>query len=141
MIKKFSNLFELFKWISVGLGLLSLLVSSIVISSTIALSITARKEEIEIMSFVGATPSMVKGPFVIEGLFYGLLGGGLAALAVYFGWGSLQSDFLTNLPWFNLSIDKIMFMYIILGTIGFGVFVGLVSSLLSTNSNLRRIRA
>ncbi len=141
VINKFSNLFDMFIWIAIGLALLSILVSSIVISSTVALSIAARKEEIEVMSFVGASPSTILGPFVIEGIFYGLIGGGLAGLAMFYGWKYLQSVFLSNLPWFNLSISNQMLYILIFGTAGFGLLIGLLASYTSSRNNLGSLRA
>lgn len=140
VINKFSNLFDMFIWVALGLALLSILVSSIVISSTVALSITARKEEIEVMSFVGASPSTILGPFIIEGIFYGLLGGSLAGLAIFYGWKYLQSVFLANLPWFNLSISTQMLYILIFSTVAFGLLIGLLSSYTSSRSNLRSLR-
>ncbi len=65
------------KWVSigtiiavVGLGMLSYMLTS----NTIKLTVVARKTELEIMKYVGATNTYIRGPFVIEGLFIGLLG-------------------------------------------------------------------
>ena len=54
-------------------------VSVITVGSTIRLSVFARRREIEIMKYVGATNAMVVLPFVIEGLLIGLIAGGLAS--------------------------------------------------------------
>lgn len=69
------------KWVSigtviavVGLGILSYLLTG----NTIKLTVVARKTELEIMKYVGATNSYIRGPFVIEGLFIGLLGATLS---------------------------------------------------------------
>lgn len=61
---------------NVGLVLiLGLLFTAIfLISNTIRITIIARKEEIEIMKLVGATNSFVRIPFVLEGMWLGLLG-------------------------------------------------------------------
>jgi cell division transport system permease protein len=141
VINKFVNLFDLFIWIALGLAVLSILVSSIVIGSTISLSIASRIEEIEVMSFVGASPGTILGPFIIEGVFYGLIGGGISAAGIYFGWKYLQTIFQTNLPWFNLSIGQTIFYSIVAGTVVFGFLTGLITSWLSSRNTLRRIRA
>lgn len=141
VINKFVNLFDLFIWIALGLAVLSILVSSIVIGSTISLSIASRIEEIEVMSFVGASPGTILGPFIIEGIFYGLIGGGISAAGIYFGWKYLQAIFQTNLPWFNLSIGQTVFYSIVAGTVVFGFLTGLITSWLSSRNTLRRIRA
>lgn len=54
-------------------------VSVITVGSTIRLSVFARRREIEIMKYVGATNGMVTLPFIVEGLLIGLIAGGLAS--------------------------------------------------------------
>jgi len=44
------------------------------VMNIIRITITARSDEIEIMRFVGASNSFVRGPFIVEGMFYGILG-------------------------------------------------------------------
>ena len=59
--------------------LVLMVVSVITVGSTIRLSVFARRREIEIMKYVGATNGMVTLPFVIEGLTIGLIAGGITA--------------------------------------------------------------
>ena len=63
-----------------------MIVSIITVGSTIRLSVFARRREIEIMKYVGATNALVTLPFVVEGLAMGLISGALTAgvsLAAY----------------------------------------------------------
>ena len=64
-----------------GLVLVLMAVSIITVGTTIRLSVFARRREIEIMKYVGATNALVTLPFVIEGLTMGLLSGILTAAA------------------------------------------------------------
>ena len=68
-----------------GLGLISILLvaSILLIGNTIRLSIFARRREVEVMKLVGATNWFIRWPFVIEGIFCGLVG---AVLAVFLLW-------------------------------------------------------
>ena len=61
--------------------LVLMVVSIITVGSTIRLSVFARRREIEIMKYVGATNGLVTWPFFIEGLTMGLLSGGITAAA------------------------------------------------------------
>ena len=66
--------------------LVLMIVSIITVGSTIRLSVSARRREIEIMKYVGATNALVTLPFVVEGLAMGLISGALTAgvsLAAY----------------------------------------------------------
>ncbi len=80
---KILDLMDLVMWI---LGLIFAASAVFVISNTIKLMVYARREEVEILSLVGATPRVIRAPFVVEGLLQGLLGGAaaLAALRVFF---------------------------------------------------------
>jgi len=64
-----------------------ILVSIFVISNTIKLTVTARKREINIMKYVGATNGYIRGPFIIEGILFGLIGAMLSIAIVYYGYG------------------------------------------------------
>lgn len=46
----------------------------LIISNTIKLSVFSRKDEIELMMLIGATPGSIKAPYLFEGMFQGLLG-------------------------------------------------------------------
>ena len=58
--------------------------SIFLISNTVAIGITVRKEEISIMKLIGATDFVVRSPFVIEGILLGLVGAGIPLVAIYF---------------------------------------------------------
>ena len=72
-------------WVA-GLVLVLMAVSIITVGTTIRLSVFARRREIEIMKYVGATNALVTLPFVIEGLTMGLLSGILTAAATIGGY-------------------------------------------------------
>ena len=61
-------------YVSIGLIVILLCVSVFLISNTISMAINARKDEIRIMRLVGATKGFIRAPFMVEGLFIGLVG-------------------------------------------------------------------
>ncbi|SKB58013.1 cell division transport system permease protein [Lachnospiraceae bacterium] len=69
--------------VSLGIILILLAVSIFLISNTVALGITVRKEEIAIMKLIGATDFVVRAPFVFEGMLLGLVGASLPLVAIY----------------------------------------------------------
>jgi cell division transport system permease protein len=96
------NLVEKVMWGVTGVfGLAAVML----ISTTVRLSIFARRREIEIMRLVGATNWFIRWPFVLEGFMTGLLGAVLAALAV---WGSNWTIFnwikSTDLDYLDIEI-------------------------------------
>lgn len=78
------NLIEKGMWVATAIfGLAAILL----ISTTVRLSIFARRREIEIMRLVGATNWFIRWPFVLEGFMTGLVGSVLAGLGIYaFNW-------------------------------------------------------
>lgn len=70
----------------VVIGIL-IFVSVFIISNTIKITVTARKNEINIMKYVGATNGYIRGPFIIEGVLFGLIGAVLSILIVNYGYG------------------------------------------------------
>jgi cell division transport system permease protein len=66
-----------------GATILFALAAILLISTTVRLSIFARRREVEIMRLVGATNWFIRWPFVIEGFVAGLIGAILGALSVY----------------------------------------------------------
>lgn len=83
------NLKTLSKIINIGAVVLIsglLLISFFLIRITIGFNINAHKEEIQIMNLVGSSNSFIKTPFLVEGAFYGLVGGFLAATLIIVPW-------------------------------------------------------
>lgn len=62
------------------------LVSIFIISNTIKITVSSRKKEINIMKYVGATNGYIRGPFIIEGILFGLIGAGIAILLINYGY-------------------------------------------------------
>ncbi len=59
--------------LGIGITIVFTIVSLVIIFNTVRIAIFSRMEEIEIMKLVGATPSFIKGPFLIEGAIYGFV--------------------------------------------------------------------
>lgn len=69
-----SSFNTLLTYISVAIILILLCVAVFLISNTVAIGISIRKEEIGIMKLIGATNFFVRAPFLIEGMIIGLIG-------------------------------------------------------------------
>jgi len=112
------------------LGGILVLASVFTISNVIRLTVYARQDELDIMRLVGATPAYVKGPFVLEGMFQGGLGGLLALGLLWAALGVTQrdvlaaSDLLGRAP---LALSSWLAVLLVVG----GMAVGVVGSLVS----------
>lgn len=120
-----------------------LIVTAIIISNTVRISVYARKGEINIMKYIGATNGYVRSPFVAEGFYLGLLGAAIsygAAMAAYAYLVSrfdVISDSARMLRLFQLVPlhDFAVMMAILFPAVGCGL--GMFASFLSTRRHLR----
>ena len=70
----FTNFSRLIGYVSLGIILILVFVAIFLISNTVMIGITVRKDEIAIMKYIGATDLFVRGPFIVEGMTIGLIG-------------------------------------------------------------------
>ena len=74
MAKTLTSVNKLVGYISIAIIAILLAVSIFLISNTVTMGITVRREEIAIMKYIGAKDGFVRAPFVIEGLLIGVVG-------------------------------------------------------------------
>ena len=73
----------LIAYVSLGIIAILLAVSIFLISNTVAVGISVRSEEINIMKYIGATDFFVRAPFVLEGMLIGLMGAVIPLWLIY----------------------------------------------------------
>ena len=93
MVDQLIVIFDVVKKLSIGAVGALIVVTAFLIANTIKLAIYARRREIEIMRLVGASNISIKIPFVIEGLFLGLLGSVVPIIITIYGYSSLYNFF------------------------------------------------
>ncbi|MCR4758039.1 MAG: permease-like cell division protein FtsX [Butyrivibrio sp.] len=79
-----SGINKLIAYVSAGIIFILLLVSIFLISNTVTMGISVRKDEINIMKYIGATDFFVRAPFVVEGILIGIIGSIIPLIIVYF---------------------------------------------------------
>jgi len=109
-------------------------VSLVIISNNIKLTVFARRKEISIMKYVGATDAFIRMPFLVEGMIIGLSSAVIAFLILGFGytymidWMGVQFAYVALLS-FERAVDFWLIAPHVFGAFaGLGVFVGLVGS-------------
>ncbi|MBT7524087.1 MAG: hypothetical protein HN653_00270 [Candidatus Marinimicrobia bacterium] len=102
LINRIETAYQSFVKVSVVLLIIILVVSVLLISNTVRLTIYAKKELIKSFQLVGATRSFIKTPFILEGVFHGLIGAFIASLLLY-GTLEFSSGFILSLT--GLIID------------------------------------
>lgn len=78
----FTNFSRLIGYVSIGIILILVFVAIFLISNTVMIGITVRKEEIAIMKYIGATDFFVRGPFLVEGMTIGLIGSAIPVVVL-----------------------------------------------------------
>ena len=117
-----------------------ILVTAFLIANTIKLAIYSRKREIEIMRLVGASNISIKIPFILEGLFIGLIGSIVPILIVIFGYTSLFDFFGGKLFGSALAslVSPVPFIYNVSGILlVIGIVVGMVGSYQAVKTYLK----
>ena len=134
------KLLALSRWVRTA-GLVTMVLLGIaaifLIATTIRLSVFARRKEIGIMKFLGATNWFVRFPFLMEGMILGLAGSLLAVVAVYFGYLSLIGNIQLSLPFMQLVTDRDLIIPLMESLLVLGLVIGAVGSMISMRRFLK----
>ncbi len=133
-VQKLDHLRNVTGIVGVAIGLAFAAVAVVIIGVTIRITLLQRAREISIMRLVGATNWFIRGPFLLEGAFKGLLGGLLSLLLCYAGYllfRDRSGGTFAGLIFFR--------PYQMVAIVGFGVLLGLGASLVSVGRHLRHV--
>ena len=129
-----ANLFELTHLMRLfGVILMALLLGAtiFIISNTIRLTVFARRKEIAIMKYVGATDWFIRWPFILEGVALGIIGGGVSALALRSFYSAMVAKIYESLAFFPM-VEQYPFMhYVTIALCLSGMFIGILGSTVS----------
>ncbi len=116
-----------------GLVLMVLLAGAtiFIISNTIRLTVFARRKEIAIMKYVGATDWFIRWPFLMEGIVLGFIGGIIAALALRSFYAAMASKIYSTLAFFPLLPQYPFMNYVTVAIILSGMIIGAIGSAFS----------
>ena len=136
-----SSVNVLVAYISVAIILLLFGVSIFLISNTVAMGITVRKEEIAIMKYIGAKDFVVRSPFVIEGLIIGLVGAVLPLALLYVLYGRAVAYIMEKFSILTNIIDFLpvitVYRYLLPIGLGLGVGIGFLGSYFTVRKHLK----
>ena len=134
------QIFEVTKIIRIGgIVLIGFLAGAtlFIISNTIRLTVFARRKEIAIMKYVGATNWFIRWPFVLEGMFLGAIGGAIAGIATWQFYSYITMEVIANFAFMPL-VPMMPFIYeLSLGLVGVGILVGAIGSTISLKQYMK----
>lgn len=137
IINHLFNLTHLIRIIGVALIILLTGAAIFIISNTIRLTIFARRKEIAIMKYVGATDWFIRWPFLLEGMFLGLMGGGIAAVLLRFVYQRITLEIYDAMAFFPLIPMYPFINYVTVAIICAGIVIGSIGSVISLKRFLK----
>ena len=116
-----------------GLVLMLLLAGAtlFIISNTIRLTVFARRKEIAIMKYVGATDWFIRWPFLLEGMVLGFVGGVISTIAIRSFYAAMAAKIYGTLAFFPLLPQYPFMNYISGALITSGMLIGMIGSTIS----------
>ena len=120
---------------------LLILISIFIISNTIKLTVHARRKEISIMKYIGATNNFIMSPFIVEGIIIGVVAAMFSVLFIGLSYNVIAEKIISSsisqyinftLLGFNELFNLIVIVYLALG-----VGVGVVGSIISMRKYLK----
>ena len=136
-----SGMNVLIVYVSIGIIAILLAVSVFLISNTVMIGIQVRKEEINIMKYIGATDFFVRSPFVIEGIIIGAIGAAVPLGIIYVIYNTVvefvveRFEMLSALLNF-LPVEEI-FATLTPVSFGLGIGIGFLGSIMTVRKHLR----
>ncbi|WP_418469503.1 permease-like cell division protein FtsX [Dialister hominis] len=109
-----------------------------IISNTIRLTVFARRREIQIMKYVGATNGFIRWPFLFEGMIIGLIGSGIASFILWEGY-KLAINEMTGAGLVFIPIIPLwpFMMYTTLIILAIGIIIGILGSAISLRKYMK----
>ena len=139
--KTLSSVNKLILYVSAAIILILLIVTVFLISNTVTIGITVRKEEIAIMKYIGAKDYFVRGPFIVEGILIGLVGAAIPLAGLYVVYDKAIDYIMTRFSILNNILDfmPVWDVYKILLPTGLllGVGIGFIGSFFTIRKHLK----
>lgn len=136
-----TNVNTMISYCSLAIIVILFLVSLFLISNTVVVGISVRKEEISIMRLIGARDFVVRSPFVIEGIMIGILGSILPLVAIYYLYGLIMRYATANFAVLSdmlkfVTVEELFIKLIPISLI-LGVGIGFFGSFFTVRKHLK----
>ena len=132
---------RLLSYISIGIIGVLLAVSIFLISNTVSVGIAVRSDEIAIMKLIGASDFLVRAPFIVEGVFIGLVGAAVPLVILYMLYEKICDYVATKFDFIGSMLEFIptgeIFHDLIPIALALGVGIGFVGSTWTIRKHLK----
>lgn len=128
------------RWVSGGILILLIIISTFIIANTIKLTVHARRKEISIMKYVGATNGFIRWPFIIEGILIGVIAAMISILILGLGYNFIINKIMETTVTSMINITLLpfteVFKLVIIVYLGLGIGIGTIGSIISMRKYL-----
>ena len=129
------------RWISAGILVLLIVISIFIIANTIKLTVHARRKEISIMKYVGATNGFIRWPFIVEGILIGIVSAMISILILGVSYnfivGKIMESSVTSMINITLLQFSDIFVLVVAVYLGLGIGIGCIGSAISMRKYLK----
>ena len=129
------------RWISAGILVLLIIISIFIIANTIKLTVHARRKEISIMKYVGATNGFIRWPFIVEGILIGIVSAMISILILGVSYnfivGKIMESSVTSMINITLLQFSDIFGLVVAVYLGLGIGIGCIGSAISMRKYLK----
>ncbi len=136
-----SGMNVLIVYVSIGIIAILLAVSVFLISNTVMIGIQVRKEEINIMKYIGATDYFVRAPFVVEGMIIGTIGAAIPLGIIYVVYNTVVEFMVERFQMLSSLLNFIpvndIFATLVPISFGLGIGIGFLGSFTTVRKHLR----
>lgn len=130
-VQKYGQFLYYFEKACQALGIIIFCAALFVLSNVIRASVQSRKQEIEVLELIGATPAMIRRPFMVEGALIGFVSSLFAVGICYFAYANILSFFENELKFLQLSQHlQFLGMTLVVGFCVAGTLLGALGSYL-----------
>jgi len=137
VVEQLFNITRIVRMIALGLMIGLAAAATFIISNTIRITVFARRREINIMKYVGATDWFIRWPFVIEGMILGFTGSLVAGGLIIWLYQAAVSNLAVSMPFLPLIQPWPLLLMIGAWVLGIGMAIGVLGSTISLRRFLR----
>ncbi|WP_455087420.1 permease-like cell division protein FtsX [Parvimonas micra] len=140
IVDKLTKMSDVVKYVGITLVGVLLLVSFFIMSITIKLTVIARRKEISIKKYIGATNMSITGPFIVEGMLLGVLGAGISFAIIFFAYKYVYESLawgVGNILYNYLIPVNIFGFYVAIAYFGIGIGIGILASIFSSRKYMK----
>lgn len=135
LVSKMTSIVNAVRVSGVVIVLILFLIAIFLISTTIKLSLYAKRKEIQVMKYVGSSNSFIQGPFLTSGMLLGFLGAVVSSIVLAIAYKFLM-DWAGGVQFLNIRYDGGQITMVVLGLLISGIGVGALGSYVSLRKYL-----